>query len=147
MLLTCPKFAARKSAAEDGGLHALCLLLYQIDDGEHTAPRLSQEMEMVNVEIIDERTEFVEPSLRSPEFGMSLHERVATAQLVVHDDGTPCLRYSIQEFEIVVGTAWSTMQEDDRALALLRLSHDTIICLIAHEGHISFLDFHCLQMF
>jgi hypothetical protein len=74
MLLTCPKLAARKSAAEDGGLHTLSLLLNQIDDGEHATPRLSQEMKMVDVEIVDERTEFVEPSLRSPEFGMSLHK-------------------------------------------------------------------------
>ena len=28
----------------------------------------------VDVEIVDEHTEFVEPSLRSPEFGMSLHK-------------------------------------------------------------------------
>ena len=66
MLLARPQFAARKGTAEDGRLHALRLLLYQLDDGNHASPRLSQEMEMIDVEIVDEGTEFFEPSLWCP---------------------------------------------------------------------------------
>ena len=66
MLLAAPQFAARKRTDEDSTLHTLGLSLHQIDDGEHTAPRLSEEMKIVEMEMVDESTEFVEPRLRSP---------------------------------------------------------------------------------
>ena len=45
--------------------------------------------------------QFIPYTVRSPEFGMSLYKRIATTQLVVHDDGTPCLRYSIDRKSVV----------------------------------------------
>ena len=65
MLLAAPQFAARKRTAEDRTLHTLGLSLHQIDDGEQTAQRLSEEMKIVEMEMVDESTEFVEPRLRS----------------------------------------------------------------------------------
>ena len=66
VLLARPELAARKCAGEDGAPYAPCLLLDEVDDVEHTAPRLSQEMEMVEMQIVDEGAKLVEPRLWSP---------------------------------------------------------------------------------
>ena len=102
---------------EDDRLDALGLTVDDVGDGLHGAPRLAEEVELVEVQVLAQGDEFVDPGLLGPQFGMTVEVGVAAADLVVGDDLAARVGDAVQHFEIVMRAAWSTVQTKQCRLA------------------------------
>lgn len=117
VLLAGPQRAGGMARRKDDRLDALGLAVDDIGDGLHGAPRLAEEVELVEVQVLAQGDKFVDPGLLGPQFGMAVKVGVAAADLVVRDDLAARVGNAVQHFEIVVRAAWSAMQTKQCGLA------------------------------
>ena len=74
-------------------------------------------MKLVEVQVLAQGDELVDPSLLGPQFGMAVEVGFAAADLVVRDDLAARVGDAVQHLEIVVRAAWSAMQTKQCRLA------------------------------
>ena len=72
----------------DDRLDALGLAVDDVGDGLHGAPRLAEEVELVEVQVFAQGDKLVDPGLLCPQFGVAVEVGIAAADLVVGDDLT-----------------------------------------------------------
>ena len=86
VLLAGPQRTGGVARREDDRLDAFGLAVNDVGDGLHGAPRLAEEVELVEVQVFAQGDELVDPGLLGPQFGMTVEVGVAAADLVVGDD-------------------------------------------------------------
>ena len=66
-----------------------------VGDGLHGAPRLAQEVDLVEMQVLAQGDELVDPGFLCPQFGMAVEVGVAAADLVVRNDLPACVGDSV----------------------------------------------------
>ena len=146
MLFAGPEAGRGMAAGDNGRRDSLRLLIYKVGDDEHAAPGLSQNVKLVQVQVLPEGHKLVHPGLLRPQFRMSLQIRVAAAKLVVGDYLSARMGYLIQYLKVIVCTAGAAMQKQQGLMLLGGLPHHPVIRLVPHEGHVSFFDSHTAKL-
>src|ERR1044071_4246087 len=96
---------------------------------QHAAPGLADDMIGAgDPEHLQQVRELVEEQLDGPEIDALVGQvgRAAAAQLVVVDDGASALREPFEPLRIVVPTAGTAMQDDDRPLCPVEAPGDPV---------------------
>jgi hypothetical protein len=78
--------------------------------GEHTAPRLAQEVDVVEPQLLAHRDQLVQEELDAPQRRVVWLVGVATPKLVVEDDRAPGVGESLEGFEVVVRYSGTAME-------------------------------------
>ena len=140
VLLTRPEAAGGMTGRKDERLDALGLVVDDIRNGLHGSPRLAEDVKGVEVKIVADGDEFVDPGLLRPQFGMTVEIGIATAYLVVGDDLPPRVGDAIEHLEIVVRAARPTVEQQQRGF-LTGLTHNAVVGVVSHKRHIAFCNY------
>ena len=122
---------------QDERLHPFRLVVDDVGNCLHCAPGLPQDMDLVQFEVFPYGNEFVYPGLLGPHLRMPVKVGVAAPYLVVGNHLASRSRHPVQDLKIVMGAARPPVKKEQRRL-FGRLSNYTVVCPVAHKGHISF---------
>ena len=92
------------------------LAVNDVGNGLHSAPRLAEEVNLVEVQMLTQGDEFVDPRFLGPQFGMAVEVGIAAADLVVGNHLSTRVGDAVQHLEIVVRAARSAVQEQQCGL-------------------------------
>ena len=142
LLLMAPQLTRGGGAREDYRLDALGVSVYHVGEDEHAAPRLPEEVHPIEVQMAAQGLELVEPCGQRPQLWMSVDIALATSNLVVaynlsaRGDGKV-----VEHLKIIVRRARTAVDEQQRGI-VGGFADDSVICLIALEGHRSCCNLH-----